>query len=180
MTYHLGQFFGLLATAASIILPLYKKKWMMLVTTALINIFMALNFILIGEIGSAAALCAVATVQCFVSLSHTLKNKAPARWETVLFLLLYLGFGFFGMMSAPGFVFGLSAHNLLELLPILGSLCSMTFVFIRNEQTARWVLLVTCTVWSVYTAIVGATTFFAQFVSLLTTVAALWKYHRRK
>ena len=180
MPYYLGQFFGLLATAASIILPLLRKKWMMLVTTTLINLFMALNFILIGEIGSAAALCIVAVVQCLVSLHHTLRKRTPARWETALFALLYLGFGFFGMMSAPDFVFGLSAHNLLELLPIFGSLCSMTFVFIRDEQKARWVLLLTCAVWSVYTAIIGATTFFAQFISLLTTVAALLKYHRQK
>ena len=179
MPYYLGQLCGILVTVASVIMPLYQKKWMMLVNTALINILMALNFVLIGEIGSAAALCAVATVQCFVSLWHTQKNTSPAKWETVLFLILYLFFGFFGMVTAPGFVPELSAHNLLELLPIVGSLCSMTFVFIRNEQKARWVLLATCAVWSVYTAIIGATTFFAQLISLLTTVAAIWKYRRK-
>ena len=179
MEYILGQVFGLIATVASIIMPLYKKKWMMLVNTAAINLLMALNFVLIGEIGSAAALCLVATVQCFVSLWHTVRNQSPGRAETIIFVLLYLGFGFFGLFTSPDFVWGLNARNLLELLPILGSLMSMTFVFIRDEQKARWFLLLTCTVWSVYTALIGATTFFAQFFSVCTTVAALIKYRRK-
>lgn len=179
MPYVIGQICGILATAASIIMPLYKKKWMMLVNTALINVLMGLNLVLIGEVGSAAALCAVATVQCIVSLVHTLRERSPAKWETALFFLLYLAFGFWGFFRAPGFAWELSGRNALELLPILGSLCSMTFVFIRSEQKARWVLLLTCTVWSVYTGLVGATTFFAQLFSLLTTVTALIKYRRR-
>ena len=53
MQYLIGQGCGLVATAASIIMPFYKKKWQMLVNTAAINLLMALNFVLIGELGSA-------------------------------------------------------------------------------------------------------------------------------
>ena len=180
MTYLLGQFFGLIATAACIIVPLFKKKWQMLVNTAVVNIMMALNLIFIGEIGSAVCLCTVAVVQCFVSLIHNARNTHPGRGETILFLLLYIGFGFFGLVTAPGFVWAINGRNLLELMPIVGSLLSMAFVFIREEQRARWLLLATCSVWAVYTALIGSTTFFAQAFSILTTVAALHRYGRKQ
>lgn len=180
MPYILGQICGIITLIAGIIMPLYKKKWQMLLNTILINLTMALNFILIGEIGSAAALCIVAVVQSIVSLIHTLRDTKPSTAEIAIFFLLYLGFGFFGLISAPGFVWEINRHNLLELLPIIGSLCSMTFVFIRNEQLSRWVLLATCSIWSVYTAIVGATSFFAQFFTVLTTLYAMYKYRVKK
>ena len=173
MPYLLGQFFGLVATVACIIVPLFRKKWQMLLNTALVNLMMILNLVLLGEVGSAVCLCAVAIVQCMVSLVHDRRRTAPGPMETVLFLLLYLGFGFFGMVTAPGFVWGINGRNLLELLPILGSLLSMTFVFVREEQRARWFLLATCSVWALYTAIIGSTTFFAELFTVLTTVAAL-------
>lgn len=180
MSYILGQVCGIIALIASVIMPLYKKKWQMLVNTILINLSMALNFILIGEIGSAAALCIVAVVQCIVSLVHTLRGSKPSTTEIAIFFLLYLGFGFFGLISAPGFVWELSGRNLLELLPIVGSICNMTFVFIRSEQLSRWVLLATCSIWSVYTALIGAASFFAQFFTLLTTLYAMYKYRPKK
>ncbi len=180
MVYFIGQVCGIAATVASIIMPLYRYKWQMLLNTALVNVLMGLNFVLIGEIGSAMCLCAVAVVQSLVALIHTRRNTNPGAAETVIFFFLYVGFGLFGMVTAPGFVWQVSARNLLELLPILGSILSMTFVLVRDEQKARWFLLATCSVWSVYTAIVGAATFFAQAFSVVTTVAAIYKYHRQK
>lgn len=180
VSYLLGQFFGLIATAACIIVPLFKKKWQMLVNTAVVNTMMALNLIFIGEIGSAVCLCTVAVVQCLVSLVHNARNTSPGRAETVVFLLLYLGFGFFGLVSAPGFIPAVNPRNLLELMPIAGSLLSMSFVFVRDEQKARWLLLATCSVWAVYTAIIGSTTFFAELFSIVTTVLALCRYRKRQ
>lgn len=180
MLYIIGQILGIIATIASLITPFFKKKWQMLANNILINLLVAFNFILIGEVGPAAGLCMVAAVQCVVSLIHTLKEKKPRLWETFLFLALYLGFGFYGLISAPGFVWAINGRNLLETLPIIGALCSMCFVFIRDEQKARWLLLATCSVWSLYMAIVGSTAFFAQFFSVVTTVSAMIRYRRKK
>lgn len=180
MSYIIGQACGIAATVASIIMPLYRHKWQMLLNTALVNVLMGLNFVLIGEIGSAVCLCAVATVQSLVSLVHTQRGTKSGKTETAIFFLFYVGLGLFGMITAPGFVWQLSARNLLELLPIVGSIMSMTFVLVRNEQKARWFLLATCSIWSVYTAVVGATTFFAEAFSVVTTVVAICKYRPRK
>ena len=60
MQYIIGQFMGILATVACIIVPLFKYKWQMLLNIIAVNLLMLLNFVLIGQIGSAAFLCAVA------------------------------------------------------------------------------------------------------------------------
>ena len=90
------------------------------------------------------------------------------------------GLGFFGILTAPGFVPELSGKNLLELLPIVGSAMLTFSIFARSEQTTRKFLLVNASIWAVYTAIVGSTTFFAEFFAAVTTAAALWKYRKNK
>ncbi len=180
MHYLLGQFFGIVTLIASVVMPLYQKKWQMLANTIVINLSMALNFVLIGEIGSAAALCTIAVIQCIVSLFHTARDSKPSNAETVVFFILYLGFGFFGLINSPGFVWGVNRHNLLELMPIAGSICNMIFVFIRNEQHARWCLLTTCVIWAVYTGLIGAASFFAQCFTIATTVYAIYRYRMPK
>lgn len=178
--YHtLGQVLGLGATALSIIVPLFKKKWQMVLNTLLINILIALNFIFIGEIGSAAYLCMVAVVQCVISLIHLRRHTKATGTETAIFLFLYLGFGLLGLMSSPDFVWAVNARNLLELLPICGALVSMIFVFIPDEQKARWCLLLTCSIWAVYMGIIGSTAVFSQLATAAITVAALFKYHKK-
>ena len=42
--------------------------------------------------------------------------------ETTLFFTLYVGFGFYGMITSEDFVWAINRHNLLELLPIIGAL----------------------------------------------------------
>ena len=178
MTYLVGQLCGLLATVACIIVPLFKHKWQMLVNIIVVNLLMMFNFILIGEIGSAACLCAVATVQSVFSLLHSLRNTAVGRAEKLVFPILYLVFGVLGMVHAPGFVWEVNPHNLVELLPICGSLASMSFVFVQDERKARRLLLLTNGIWAAYSAIVGATTFFAQAFSMVSTLIAMYKYRK--
>jgi hypothetical protein len=141
---------------------------------------MALNFFMIGQIGSAIFMYFVAIAQSVVSMHHTVKQTKVQVWEQMLFCGLYVGLGFLGILTAPGFVPELSGKNLLELLPIVGSAMLTFSIFARSEQTTRKFLLVNASIWAVYTAIVGSTTFFAEFFAAVTTAAALWKYRKNK
>jgi len=180
MLYIVGQIFGILATICSIIASFFKKKWQMLINLMALNLFMMLNFILIGQFGSAACLCIVAVVQSMVSLVHNLKDTKVTFVETILFFILYVGFGIFGMVSAPGFVMEVSFANLLELLPISGAIMNMITVFVKGEQTTRKCILATSCIWMLYTGIIGATTFFSEFACAVTTVIAMYKYREKK
>ena len=177
--YIFGQILGIIATAVTIAMPLLRKKWQMLAATIAGNLLMALNFFCIGQIGSAIFMYFVAIAQAIVSMGHTVKETKVQVWEQMLFCGLYIGFGLLGIFTAPGFVMELSGRNLLELLPIIGSAMLTFSIFARSEQTTRKFLLVNASIWAVYTAIVGSTTFFAEFFAAVTTAVSLWKYRTK-
>ena len=176
--YLIGQILGIGATIVSILMPMLHKKWQMLAATIACNLFLALNFILIGQIGSASYLCFVAIIQSVVSMRHTVRNTKASAFEQFLFLGLYIGFGLFGIVSAPGFVMEASYANFLELLPIVGAAILTFSIFASNEQTTRKFLLANITIWAVYTALIGSTTFFAEVAAFITTATALDKYRK--
>ena len=180
MSYIIGQVLGLLSTVCTIILPFFKKKWQLLATNIAVNLLICLNMLLIGQIGSAAFLCLVAVVQSIVSMSHSTKGTKVSLGETVLFTLLYVCAGFFGILSSPEFVWAINRHNLLELMPIIGALLLMVSVFAPDEQTTRKWLLGNALIWTAYTAIVGSTAFFTDLVCAISTSTALYKYRKRK
>lgn len=179
MNYIIGQILGLFSTICTIILPFFQKKWQILTLNIAVNILLTLNFLLIGQFGSAVFLCLVAVVQSIVSIFHNVKHTKISIIESILFFLLYIGFGFFGIVTAPGFVMEVNLTNLLELLPILGALMLMISVFAQDEQTTRKWLLANALIWTIYTAIVGSTAFFTDLVAAISTASALYKYRKK-
>ena len=177
--YILGQVLGGCSTVCTIILPFFKKKWQILVLNIAVNLLIASNLALIGQIGSGVFLCLVAVVQSIVSMHHDQKGTPVSLFEKVLFLVLYVGFGFFGIVTAPDFVPAINTKNLLELMPIVGALMLMFSVFSKTEQTMRKFLLVNATIWTIYTAIVGSTAFFTDLVCMCSTTTALIKYRKK-
>lgn len=180
MAYIIGQILGLIATGQCIIASFFKKKWQMLVNTMIMNFFMALNYLLIGAMGSAFFMCIVAVIQTIISLVHTLKDTKVTMVEKGIFFVLYVGLGFFGMVTAPGFVPGINWKNALELLPIIGAVLNMITVFVRDEQETRKFFFLNASVWSVYTAVIMSTTFFAEFFAAVSTAIALYKFRKKK
>ena len=180
MTYIAGQVLGIIATIQCIVEPFFKKKWQMLVNEIFENLFMALNYLLIGAVGSEFFMCLVAVAQSFVSYVHTQRDTKVTMAEKVVFFVLYVGCGFFGLLTAPGYVPGINYQNMLEMLPIIGAVLNMITVFVRDEQKTRKFLLSNALVWCVYTAIIMSTTFFAELLAAVSTSIALYKYRRRK
>ncbi len=176
MVYILGQIFGVLSTVCTVILPFFRKKWQILILNIAINVLVATNMVMIGQIGSAAFLCMVAVAQSIVSMVHDSKGTPVSLTEQILFGVLYVGFGFFGIITAPGFRWELSWANGLELMPIAGALMLMFSVFSKDEQTLRKFLLANALIWTVYSAIVGSTVVFTDLASTISVSAALYKY----
>lgn len=180
MNYIIGQILGLCSTVCTIVLPFFKKKWQILALNIAVNLCVALNLLLIGQFGSGAFLCLVAIVQSVVSMVHTNKGTKVALWEQILFFGLYVGFGVFGIVTAPGFIPEVNYGNLLELMPIIGALMLMFSVFAKDEQTLRKFLLANALIWTAYTALVGSTAFFTDLFAAISTTAALWKYRKKE
>lgn len=179
MNYIIGQALGIVATVCTIILPFFKKKWQILALNIAVNLLVAMNYVLIGQIGSAAVLCLVAVVQSIVSMIHSVKGTQVSAGETILFAVLYVGCGLTGIITAPGFVWAVNYENLLELLPIVGALMLMISVFAPDEQTTRKYLLVNGIIWTLYALAVGSTTFLTNLVAAISTASALYKYRKK-
>ena len=178
--YLLGQICGIIGTIITIIQPQFRSKVQILVCGILVNAMSSLNFALIGQTGSAVFLCLIAIVQSCISIWHEKHKTKVSSFESILFFFLYVGFGLFGMISAEGFVLEVSWKNALELLPIIGALMLMLSVFAKGEQRTRLFLLLNGASWVVYTAIIGATTFFSCTASMISSIIALWKYHKKQ
>lgn len=178
--YILGQICGVIGTIITIVQPQFQKKEQIMICCILTNAMNALNFTLIGQTGSAVFLCLVAVVQALVSIWHERRKNQVSIRETVLFFLLYVGFGFYGMVTSEGFVWALDRHTLLELLPIIGALMLMLSVFAKGEQKTRLFLFLNGAAWSVYTAVIGAAAFFTALAAMFSSAAAMWKYRASK
>ena len=176
--YLLSQILGLIGTAVTIATPQFRTKFQILFCNASVNALNALSFAMLGQTGSAVYLCLIAIVQALVSMWHEKKQTAVLLWETILFFILYAGFGFYGMISSDGFVWAITMHNILELLPIIGAVMLMFSVFAKGEQKTRFFLLLNSAAWLIYTAVIGSTVFFTSVASIVSTIAALWKYRK--
>lgn len=174
--YLFGQICGVAGTIITIIQPQFKEKKQILLCCILVNGLNALNFAFVGGTGSAVFLCLVAIAQSALSIYHQRKKTSVSAWKSILFFVLYMGFGFYGMVSAADFVWAINTRNLLELLHIIGALMLMLSIFARSEQRTRLFLFLNATVWGVYTAAIGSSVFFTSAVSMVSTLIALWKY----
>ena len=180
MGYIIGQLCGLLTIVCSVTMPFLKKKAQLLWANIAINALVILNMALIGQFGSAIGLCAVAIVQSLIALPRTRSDREPGTRETVLFTVLYVGFGFLGIFTAPDFVPAVNFRNLLELLPILGALAQMVSVFVRDEQQTRKWILCNAVFWVIYSGAVGSTVVFTDSLTVISTCTALYKYRKKK
>ena len=176
--YVIGQLCGLLGTIITIVQPQFKKKVQILVCCILVNGLNALNFTFLGQTGSAVFLCLVAIAQSLVSIRHERRETEVSTPESILFFILYVAFGFYGTISAEGFVWVLNGRNLLELMPIIGALMLMLSVFAKGEQKARLFLFLNGAAWCVYTAVIGSVVFFTTVAAMLSSLIALWKFRK--
>ena len=180
MSYWIGQAFGILSTLTDIAIPQFKKKWQMLIANVLVNTFLALNLVFLKQIGSGIFLFAVAVVQAIVNLIHTLREQPPKKWEYALFFCLYVGLGFYGLVTAPGFVPAINGKNLLEMLPIIGAVFSMLFVSTRDESIARRYLMVCNIMWATYHTIIRSTSVFGAIFSGISCIIAIIRDKKAK
>ena len=168
MGYILAQTFGILAAACCFLGPLFKEKWQMLLNAAVANILTAVNFALLGELGSGIVMNGVAVVQIAFSLWHIRKNTKVTIVENIVFLILYVGLGALGYRKP------------IDILPISGAAILMFSIFQRDEQKTRVLYLGNAFAWITYDLLIGSSAALSQLATIGTTSAALYKYRKQK
>ena len=173
-TYWLGQAFGILALICCFIMPLFQKKWQMLVLTALGNLFFALNYIAIGEIRTGMILNVVAIVQVGVTFLHLKKDTAVSMVENIVFLAANVG------LCVLLLVLKTEEYSIwLELLPLVAAAFNTLATFERDEQKTRWLTLINASTYFAYYAVLGMSSMFAELLAAVTCVIGLIRYRKK-
>jgi hypothetical protein len=175
LNYIIAQAFGIFATICCFAMPLFKRKWQMLLINVAGNLFFILNLLLLGyhETGdlfanaTAMIVNVVSLVQVLISFYHVQKGTPVTTAENIIFLLLYVGLGFVGFNRA------------LDLLPIVASVFNMLAVFQKDEQKTRYLVLCNASIFCAYYIILGSTSLLAELMAVITTVIALIKYRKK-
>ena len=175
LNYIIAQAFGIFATICCFAMPLFKKKWQMLLINVGGNLFFILNLLLLGyhETGNlfanatAMIVNVVSLVQVLLSYWHVVKGTPVTIVENALFLGLYVGMGFIGFQRA------------LDFLPIVASVFNMLAVFQKDEQKTRYLVLCNASIFCTYYIILGSTSLLAELMAVITTVIALIKYRKK-
>ena len=168
MAYYIGQAMGLVASACCFAMPLFRKKWQMLIVTAAANLMFALNLPLIGQMSAAISIYIVAIVQAVVSYLHVRSDKPVTTIENIVFLILYVGCGTIGFKGP------------VDLLPIAGAVFNMLATFQRDEQKTRVLILLNAICFFIFCLAVGSTSMFAELLGMITTTIAMVKYRKQK
>ena len=174
LLYFIAQAFGIFATLSCFAMPLFKKKWQMLLVNVAGNLFFILNLLLLGAhsgdwLGNATAMIVnlVSLVQVLISYRHVQKGTPVTKTENLIFLALYVGMGFIGFNRA------------LDFLPIIASVFNMLAVFQKDEQKTRYLVLCNASIFCTYYIIIGSTSLLAELMAVITTVIALVKYRKK-
>lgn len=174
LLYFVAQAFGIFATLSCFAMPLFKKKWQMLLVNVAGNLFFILNLLLLGAhsgdwLGNATAMIVnlVSLVQVLISYRHVQKGTPVKKTENLIFLALYVGMGFIGFNRA------------LDFLPIIASVFNMLAVFQKDEQKTRYLILCNASIFCTYYIIIGSTSLLAELMAVITTVIALVKYRKK-
>ena len=175
--YLIGQSLGILSTACAVARPFCRKKKQILLLNIGVNLLVACNYILIGQIGSGAFLGLVCVVQSLCSMAHEAKGTRVSNWEVGFFGLLYLIFGLIGFFSAVGFPPAPALSTLLELAPLAGTALMMAAIYAPSEQATRKLLLFNGILWTAYALAKGSSTFLTNATSATAAGVALWRYH---
>ena len=174
LIYIIAQAFGIFATLCCFAMPLFKKKWQMLMINIGGNLFFILNLLLLGlhegdlfANATAMIVNVVSLVQVLISYWHVKKETPVTMAENIIFLLLYVGMGFVGF------------QRVLDFLPIIASVFNMLAVFQKDEQKTRYLVLCNASIFCAYYIILGSTSMLAELLAVITTVIGLVKYRKK-
>ena len=174
LIYVIAQAFGLFATLCCFAMPLFKRKWQMLMINIGGNLFFILNLLLLGANegnlfanSTAMIVNLVSLVQVLLSYWHVQKETPVTKAENIIFLILYVGMGFIGFQRA------------LDFLPIIASVFNMLAVFQKDEQKTRYLVLFNASIFCTYYIIIGSTSLLAELMAVITTVIALIRYRKK-
>ena len=149
------------------LVPLFKKKWQILTGAMFNNLFIGLNFVLLGETFS-GLVSLLGIVQCVLAIWHVVREKPVPLAESIVFAIIGVSMSLGGLTKIIG------------ILPVIAIVAYNISVFVPKEQTVRKFLLLNAGAWLLYDALIMSTSFFGHIIGFVSTAIALFKYREKK
>lgn len=163
-TYIIAQIFGILALVACFASPMFKKKWQIFLVAIFSNLFVGLNYVLLGEIVP-GLMTLFGIGQCALCIYHTLRDKPIPALETSAFTLLGIVMSFASIIANWTGIF------------VAGAVVSYNVsVAVKKEQMVRLFLLINYGSWLAYDVLIGAAALLSHGVGFISTSIALISY----
>lgn len=172
----IGQAFGILAIAVSVVSMQLKKRWQILLALAFLNLFLVLNQSFLGMSPSAIIGCGLAAVHCPINAYKVKKGIAVSRLENVIWSILYLASWGTGLYLAAQ----MGVISWLDALPFLGIVTFICSVFVPKERDVRVFTLLNALVYLVYNALNLNVAAVSQVLTIISVVVALVRYREKK
>ena len=161
MLFILAQLFGIISLLIYCVGVQVKKKENVLVVSILTNFFDSMQYLCLNAItGSIISL--VNAFRCLAFYSYEKKYSKPSKILFAIFVIIALICG------------GITYKNIFSILPITASIISTYGMWQRKATIARIGLLLSCTMYIIYSlqakAYSGAITFLVMFVATLISI----------
>lgn len=171
----LGQACGIVVMVGCVVSAQLPKRWQILLSFALINLFSSLNQLLVGSGLTACFLGVVATVHCSVNSYKAKKEIPEKKWEIILFSVLYLiawSVGF-AVSSSRGVPLYLDIMTFVATIFFLGS------VLLPKERDIRLCTFGNSFIYFLYDTINLNIAVLAKLFNMVSVVIALIRYRNK-
>lgn len=163
-----AQIFGLLDLVLTWISMQINDKKKIIFLMALVNIFSAICFILLGSI-SGALICGFAVLQVFINkICEEKFNKVPS-WLIAIYIIISVLLGF------------ISFNRYVDIIPIICSVLYSLTIIQGKEKNIRMLSLINILLWVAFDLVYGAyTTVISDFITVISTVVGIYRFDFRK
>ena len=175
MTEILGQIFGILVMIGCIVNNQFPKRWQMLLGFTVINLFSAINQLLVGSGLTACLAGCVAVIHCPINAYKAKKNLPTHLWENIFFSVLYLAAWLVGFLAS-----GENGTPLyLDIMTLVATVCFVASVFLPKERDIRICTFLNSFIYFIYDIINLNLALVAKLFNMISVVVALIRYRKK-
>ena len=171
----IGQICGIVVFVGCVLCTQLPKRWQMLLVLGIVNLFCVPNQLLVGSGITAALLCSVATVNCFLNSYKAKKGLREHLWENIIFAVLY--FAAWGVGFAASFKNG--APDYLDVFPLVAVIFFLGQVFLPKERDIRICTIGNSLMYFLYDSINLNVAAFAKLFAMVSALVALIRYRKK-
>lgn len=164
----IAQFFGILAIIANVLSMQMKNKKQIILMFILVNLFSAINFILLQSY-SGAVICFFAIIQTFINKIFEKKQQSVPKVIIGMYIVISIILGV------------ITFNNIIDIFPIICSIVYTITIIQDKEKNIRRISLINIILWIIYDIVSQAyTAAISDFLMTISTIVGMYRFDYKK